>query len=84
MWEILGGLLLGTAASGILPLVNAELLVVGVGVRFGNPLGPSPSNVVRRNHNKTAVFDDPIAYPGGINFSGHNFARHDMMFGVEC
>ena len=29
MWEILGGLLIGTAVSGILPLVNAELLVVG-------------------------------------------------------
>ncbi len=29
MWEILGGLLIGTAVSGILPLVNAELLVAG-------------------------------------------------------
>ena len=41
MWEILGGLLLGTAASGILPLVNAELLVVGVVVaapEIGVPL----------------------------------------------
>jgi membrane protein YqaA with SNARE-associated domain len=39
MWEIMGGLLLGTALSGILPVVNAELLVAataaavhGVGV----------------------------------------------------
>jgi len=39
MWEILTGLLVGTAISGILPLINAELLVVaaaaalpGVGV----------------------------------------------------
>ncbi|MSR21065.1 MAG: hypothetical protein EXR91_08805 [Gemmatimonadetes bacterium] len=41
MWEILGGLLLGTAASGILPLVNAELLAVGVVVaapEIGVPL----------------------------------------------
>jgi membrane protein YqaA with SNARE-associated domain len=41
MWEILGGLLVGTAASGILPLVNAELLVVGVVVaapEIGVPL----------------------------------------------
>lgn len=28
MWEILAGLLVGTAVSGVLPLVNAELLVV--------------------------------------------------------
>jgi membrane protein YqaA with SNARE-associated domain len=28
MWEILGGLLLGSLVSGIVPLVNAELLVV--------------------------------------------------------
>ncbi len=27
MWEILGGLLIGTAVSGIVPLVNAEVLV---------------------------------------------------------
>jgi membrane protein YqaA with SNARE-associated domain len=32
MWEILGGLLVGTAVSGILPLVNAELLVIGAAV----------------------------------------------------
>jgi membrane protein YqaA with SNARE-associated domain len=32
MWEILGGLLVGTAVSGIVPLVNAELLVVGAAV----------------------------------------------------
>jgi membrane protein YqaA with SNARE-associated domain len=30
MWEVLAGLLIGTAASGIIPLVNAELLVIGV------------------------------------------------------
>jgi membrane protein YqaA with SNARE-associated domain len=28
MWEILGGLLVGTAVSGVLPLVNAEILIV--------------------------------------------------------
>jgi membrane protein YqaA with SNARE-associated domain len=32
MWEILGGLLIGTAVSGIVPLVNAELLVVGAAI----------------------------------------------------
>lgn len=32
MWEILGGLLIGTAVSGVVPLVNAELLVVGAAI----------------------------------------------------
>ena len=56
----------------------------GVGVRFSNPLGPSPTKIVRRNHKKIAVFDGRVAYLGGINFSDHNFAWHDMMFRVEC
>jgi cardiolipin synthase len=56
----------------------------GVGVQFSNPLGPWPANVVRRNHKKIAVFDGRVAYLGGINFSEHNFAWHDMMFRVEC
>ena len=29
MWEILGGLIVATAVSGVIPLVNAELVVVG-------------------------------------------------------
>lgn len=32
MWEILAGLLVGTAVSGIVPLINAELLVVAAAV----------------------------------------------------
>jgi cardiolipin synthase len=55
----------------------------GVGVRFSNPLGPWPTSLVRRNHKKIAVFDGRVAYLGGINFSDHNFAWHDMMFRVE-
>ena len=55
----------------------------GAAVRFGNPLGPSPLRLVRRNHKKIALFDDRVAYLGGINFSDHNFAWHDMMFRVE-
>jgi cardiolipin synthase len=55
----------------------------GVGVRFSNPLGPVLTNLVRRNHKKIAVFDGRIAYLGGINFSEHNFAWHDLMFRVE-
>jgi cardiolipin synthase len=60
-----------------------RLRAQGVGVRFSNPLGPSPLNLVRRNHKKIAVFDGRIAYVGGINFSEHNFAWHDMMFRIE-
>jgi len=56
----------------------------GVGVHFSNPLGPNPIRLVRRNHKKIAVFDNRVAYLGGINFSEHNFAWHDMMFRVEC
>jgi cardiolipin synthase len=56
---------------------------VGVGVRFSNPLGPLPTNVVRRNHKKIAAFDGRVAYVGGINFSEHNFAWHDMMIRIE-
>jgi len=32
MWEILGGLLVGTVVSGVVPIVNAELLVAGAAV----------------------------------------------------
>jgi cardiolipin synthase len=56
----------------------------GAQVRFSNPLGPSPTNLVRRNHKKIAVFDGRVAYLGGVNFSEHNFAWHDLMFRVEC
>ena len=55
----------------------------GAGVRFGNPIGPWPVNLLRRNHKKLVVVDDRVAYLGGINFSDHNFAWHDMMFRVE-
>lgn len=55
----------------------------GVGVRFGNPLGPWPTRLVRRSHKKVAAFDHRVVYLGGINFSEHNFAWHDMMLRVE-
>lgn len=55
----------------------------GVGVRFGNPVGPSPLHLVRRNHKKLLVVDD-VVYVGGINFSEHNFDWHDMMLRVSC
>lgn len=55
----------------------------GTGVRFGNPLWPGPTRILRRNHKKVALVDDRIVYLGGINFSDHNFDWHDMMFRVE-
>ena len=55
----------------------------GTSVRFGNPLGRGLTGVLRRSHKKVALFDDGIAYLGGINFSDHNFAWHDMMLRVE-
>lgn len=55
----------------------------GVGVRFGNPLGPSPMRLLRRSHKKLAVVDGHVAYLGGINFCDHNFAWHDVMLRVE-
>ena len=55
----------------------------GTGVRFGNPIGPAPVKLIRRNHKKLVVIDDRVVYLGGINFSDHNFAWHDMMLRVE-
>ena len=53
----------------------------GVGVVFTNPLGFLGSRFPARNHKKLLVMDD-VAYLGGINFSDHNFAWHDLM--VRC
>lgn len=55
----------------------------GARVRFGNPLGPSPIRLARRNHKKLISIDGRISYLGGINFSDHNFAWHDMMLRIE-
>lgn len=56
----------------------------GVGVAFGNRLGPSPVKLLRRNHKKVVSIDDRVTYMGGINFSEHNFAWHDLMVRIEC
>jgi cardiolipin synthase len=60
-----------------------RLRTSGVGVRFGKPIGPTPLALLRRSHKKLAVFDERVAYLGGINFCDHNFAWHDMMLRVE-
>ena len=56
----------------------------GVGVRYVNPVGPLFVRFPARNHKKLVVVDDRVAYIGGINFSDHNFAWHDLMIRIEC
>jgi len=55
----------------------------GVGVKFINPVGLFFSKFADRNHKKMIVIDRRILYIGGINFSQHNFAWHDMMLRIE-
>lgn len=61
----------------------ADLEQGGVKVKYTNPLGPLLVNILARNHKKLIVIDDRITYIGGINFSDHNFAWHDMMIRFE-
>ncbi|MCG8557145.1 MAG: phosphatidylserine/phosphatidylglycerophosphate/cardiolipin synthase family protein [Proteobacteria bacterium] len=51
-----------------------------VRVRFVNPVGPLLVRFPFRNHKKLIIVDDDVAYFGGINFSDHNFAWHDLMY----
>jgi cardiolipin synthase len=53
-----------------------------VRVRTTNPLRGNPLRYGLRNHKKLIVADD-VAYIGGMNFSDHNFAWHDMMLRIE-
>ena len=59
-----------------------ELKQNGVGVRITNPIGGNPFRYPARNHKKLLVMDD-IVWLGGINFSDHNFAWHDMMIRIH-
>ena len=63
--------------------MKQELENGGVRIRFTNPLGITPRRLLSRNHKKLIVLDDATAYIGGINFSEHNAAWHDMMLRVE-
>jgi cardiolipin synthase len=56
----------------------SRLAEAGVGLRITNPAGPLLLGLAARNHKKLVVVDD-VAYLGGINFSDHNFAWHDLM-----
>jgi len=59
------------------------LRAAGVGVLFGRPFGFLGRNALRRDHKKLVLFDDRVAYVGGINFSEHNFEWHDLMVRIE-
>jgi cardiolipin synthase len=58
------------------------LIEVGVAVRITNPIRPLGLNYPCRNHKKLVVADD-VAFIGGVNFSGHNFAWPDLMLRLE-
>lgn len=58
-----------------------RLADAGVGLRITNPVGRNPLRYALRNHKKLLVMDDAV-WLGGINFSEHNFAWHDMMLRI--
>jgi len=55
----------------------------GVEVCWVNPVRGRPYRLAARNHKKILVVDDAVSYFGGINFTAHNFAWHDLMVRVE-
>jgi cardiolipin synthase len=63
-------------------IMRARLAAAGVRIKFTNPFGPSPRRLLSRNHKKLIEIDRTIAYVGGINFSEHNAAWHDMMLRI--
>ena len=54
----------------------------GVPVRVTNPVLGHPLRYPLRNHKKLLVMDN-VAHIGGINFSDHNFAWHDLMLRID-
>src|SRR5205807_5838546 len=60
-----------------------KLRAAGVAVNFTNPYGLSLRKLLSRNHKKLIVVDHTTAYIGGINFSEHNAAWHDMMVRID-
>lgn len=60
-----------------------QLRTHGVRVGITNPAGLLWHRLPARDHRKLVLIDDDIAYIGGINFSEHNFAWHDLMIRIE-
>jgi cardiolipin synthase len=56
-----------------------EIKRAGVKLKFTNAYGATPRRLLSRNHKKLIVVDNTTAYFGGINFSEHNAAWHDLM-----
>ena len=63
--------------------LHVALAGAAVQIKYGNPFGFSPRRLLTRNHKKLIVIDDRVTYIGGINFSEHNAAWHDMMLRIE-
>lgn len=63
--------------------LHSSLARAAVQIKYGNPFGLSPRRLLTRNHKKLIVIDGRVAYIGGINFSEHNAAWHDMMLRIE-
>jgi cardiolipin synthase len=61
----------------------AGLRRAGVGLRFTGPVGLFFWRFPARNHKKLVAVDGRVVYLGGINFSDHNFAWHDLMLRIE-
>jgi len=63
--------------------LHRTLAAAGVQIKYGNAVGLSPRRLLKRNHKKLILIDGRVAYIGGINFSEHNAAWHDMMLRIE-
>src|SRR5712692_6961939 len=60
-----------------------EIKSAGVELKFTNAYAVTPRRLLSRNHKKLIVIDDQTAYFGGVNFSEHNAAWHDMMLRTD-
>ena len=60
-----------------------EIKHAGVELKFTNAFGVTPRRLLSRNHKKLIVVDNTTAYFGGINFSEHNAAWHDLMLRTD-
>ena len=63
--------------------LRRRLLDAGVKVGVTNPAGMLWHRLGSRDHRKYVLIDNRIAYIGGINFTEHNFAWHDLMVRIE-
>lgn len=64
--------------------MRRRLIRGGVELGVTNPAGLLWHRLPARDHRKLILIDDHIAYIGGINFTDHNFAWHDLMLRIEC